>query len=84
MRPESSRDTLSAVELPITVITGTTNPALDLTREIEMVKAALLYGDRVVLMSPTAAMVQAALTLPDLVGVKNPDSVMPRVRGTRG
>lgn len=46
-------------ELHITVMTGAEGDVFDLTPEIELVKAALLYADRVTLVSPKVAMLRA-------------------------
>ena len=47
----------------ITVLTGAVDSSLDLTNELRHVKAALLYADRVKLVSPKMAMLEAASKL---------------------
>jgi len=49
----------------ITVVTGASGDGFDVTRELRHVKAALLYADRVRLVSPKMAMLEAAGRLLD-------------------
>ena len=49
----------------ITVLTGAEASGFDLTSELRLVKAALLYADRVALVSPRMAMLEAASKLTD-------------------
>ena len=51
-------------ELEITVLTGMTD-GLELSNELRHVKAALLYADRVRLVSPTVAMLEMFATIAD-------------------
>ena len=52
-----------ASRFDITVVMGAESGDIDLGHEAELVKTALLYADHVELVSPKAALVQAALDL---------------------
>ena len=56
----------SGPSLEITVLTGITGEAADVSRELELVKAALVYADHVRLVSPKAALLRAAFGLLEL------------------
>lgn len=67
-----------APELHITIVAagGDSSSGFALTNEIELVKAALLYGDRVTLASPRASMVGAVSVLGALFGRERDDAVL--------
>lgn len=63
-------------ELHITIVVAGARSTLSLTHEIEMVKAALLYADRVTLASPRATMVATVGALSDLGGRERTEALL--------
>lgn len=51
---------------PVEEIVVAAHPSTDLGSDIELVKAALLYGDRVRLVSPAAVYLSAVQSMKDL------------------